>query len=166
MALIKCPECGKEISDRAESCPHCGYPIANLGKTKEAVNEYAVILEDCKASKVKCIKIVREVTGGGLKEAKEAVEKVPYLVMDKISLQAATAIKNAFEDEGAVASVVSSSEKSVKIATARDTKQVRCPKCGSTQITTGQRGFSFWTGFIGANKTVNRCAKCGHSWTP
>ena len=27
MALIKCPECGKEISDKAESCPHCGYPI-------------------------------------------------------------------------------------------------------------------------------------------
>lgn len=27
MALIKCPECGKEISDKAESCPNCGYPI-------------------------------------------------------------------------------------------------------------------------------------------
>lgn len=28
MALIKCPECGKEISDRAASCPNCGYPIS------------------------------------------------------------------------------------------------------------------------------------------
>ena len=27
MALIKCPECGREISSMAESCPHCGYPI-------------------------------------------------------------------------------------------------------------------------------------------
>lgn len=27
MALIKCPECGKEISDKAGQCPHCGYPI-------------------------------------------------------------------------------------------------------------------------------------------
>ena len=27
MALIKCPECHREISDQAESCPHCGYPI-------------------------------------------------------------------------------------------------------------------------------------------
>ncbi len=26
MALIKCPECGKEISDRSEGCPNCGYP--------------------------------------------------------------------------------------------------------------------------------------------
>lgn len=27
MALIKCPECGKEISNKASSCPGCGYPI-------------------------------------------------------------------------------------------------------------------------------------------
>lgn len=27
MALIKCPECGKEISDQATSCPNCGIPI-------------------------------------------------------------------------------------------------------------------------------------------
>lgn len=27
MALIKCTECGKEISDKAEKCIHCGYPI-------------------------------------------------------------------------------------------------------------------------------------------
>ena len=29
MALIKCPECGKEISDTAKSCPNCGYMIHN-----------------------------------------------------------------------------------------------------------------------------------------
>lgn len=27
MALMSCPECGKEISDAARSCPHCGYSI-------------------------------------------------------------------------------------------------------------------------------------------
>lgn len=30
MALIKCPECGKEISDKAGRCPHCGYPINSV----------------------------------------------------------------------------------------------------------------------------------------
>lgn len=29
MALIKCPECGKEISDRAKACIHCGYPLSS-----------------------------------------------------------------------------------------------------------------------------------------
>lgn len=29
MALIKCSECGREISDSAESCPHCGKPLSS-----------------------------------------------------------------------------------------------------------------------------------------
>ena len=33
MALIKCPECGKEISDKAQSCPNCGCPIEDALKT-------------------------------------------------------------------------------------------------------------------------------------
>lgn len=32
MALIKCPECGKEISDKTKKCPECGYPIKKLNK--------------------------------------------------------------------------------------------------------------------------------------
>lgn len=30
MSLIKCPECGKEISDKAKHCVHCGYPLEEL----------------------------------------------------------------------------------------------------------------------------------------
>ena len=30
MALIKCPECGKEISDKATSCPNCGCPVSAI----------------------------------------------------------------------------------------------------------------------------------------
>ena len=41
-----------------------------------------------------------------------------------------------------------------------------CPKCGSTTITTGARGVNVVWGLIGASKTVNRCAKCGHTWKP
>ena len=35
MALIQCPECGKEISDKAGKCPHCGYPIEKESSTTE-----------------------------------------------------------------------------------------------------------------------------------
>lgn len=48
----------------------------------------------------------------------------------------------------------------------KEKNQPKCPKCGSTNITTGQRGYSFWTGFLGSNKTVNRCSNCGHTWKP
>ena len=39
MALITCPECGREISDRAEACPNCGFPIT---KSEEMDNELQV----------------------------------------------------------------------------------------------------------------------------
>lgn len=33
MALIKCPECGRQVSDMASSCPQCGCPIGNMPTT-------------------------------------------------------------------------------------------------------------------------------------
>ena len=39
MALIKCPECEKEVSNSAKMCPNCGYPIAeNCGKGEARIN--------------------------------------------------------------------------------------------------------------------------------
>lgn len=38
MALIKCPECGKEVSDKASSCPNCGCPLEK-NKTVDAIND-------------------------------------------------------------------------------------------------------------------------------
>ena len=35
MALINCPECSKEVSDSAPSCPNCGYPLASKTSTSE-----------------------------------------------------------------------------------------------------------------------------------
>lgn len=37
MALILCPECKREISDAAQSCPHCGHPISSNSKTPQQV---------------------------------------------------------------------------------------------------------------------------------
>ena len=52
----------------------------------------------------------------------------------------------------------------------RDQEQERlilkCPKCGSKSITTGQKGFGLIMGLVGSNKTVNRCGSCGHIWQP
>lgn len=42
----------------------------------------------------------------------------------------------------------------------------KCPKCGSTAITTGARGANWAWGFIGASQTVNRCGNCGYTWKP
>lgn len=41
MAMIKCPECGKEISDKAAVCPNCGAPVAALTGTLTITREYS-----------------------------------------------------------------------------------------------------------------------------
>lgn len=43
---------------------------------------------------------------------------------------------------------------------------IKCPKCGSTAVSTGERGYSLLTGFIGSGQTMNRCGKCGYKWKP
>ena len=47
-----------------------------------------------------------------------------------------------------------------------ESNKPKCPRCGSTSITAGQRGYSLIWGFIGSGNTVNRCSKCGHKWKP
>ena len=43
MAMIKCPECGKQVSDKANSCPNCGYGV----KPKKKVNMKIVVIVIC-----------------------------------------------------------------------------------------------------------------------
>lgn len=40
MALIECPECGKRISDKAEVCPNCGYPMRKRQPESDTEKEY------------------------------------------------------------------------------------------------------------------------------
>lgn len=44
--------------------------------------------------------------------------------------------------------------------------KVTCPKCGSTDISSGTRGFSIVTGFVGSGSPRNVCLKCGYKWKP
>ncbi|MCD8175607.1 MAG: 50S ribosomal protein L7/L12 [Phascolarctobacterium sp.] len=63
--------------------------------------EFDVVLTAAGASKINVIKIVREVTGLGLKEAKELVDTVPKAVKEKISKADADALKAKLEEAGA-----------------------------------------------------------------
>ena len=42
MTLIKCSECGKEVSSKAESCPNCGNPISIKPVELRFINQYAI----------------------------------------------------------------------------------------------------------------------------
>ena len=47
MSLVKCPECGKEISDSAKMCPSCGYPIKICPECKKIVYKNADKCDNC-----------------------------------------------------------------------------------------------------------------------
>lgn len=67
----------------------------------EEQSEFTVVLTDVGAEKVKVIKVVREVTGLGLKEAKDLVDGAPGTVKEGVSKADAEAMKAKFEEAGA-----------------------------------------------------------------
>ena len=67
----------------------------------EEQTEFDVILAAAGASKINVIKVVREVTGLGLKEAKELVDGAPKAVKEKVSKADADALKAKLEEAGA-----------------------------------------------------------------
>ena len=74
---------------------------AEGGAAAEEKDEFDVELVSAGASKVKVIKVVREVTGLGLKEAKELVDGAPKVVKEGASKAEAEEIKSKLEAEGA-----------------------------------------------------------------
>ncbi|WP_234697141.1 50S ribosomal protein L7/L12 [Nitrosophilus alvini] len=67
----------------------------------EEKTEFDVVLTDPGAKKINAIKVVRAVTGLGLKEAKEAVESAPTTIKEGVSKEEAEEIKKQFEEAGA-----------------------------------------------------------------
>jgi len=77
--------------------------VAGGGAAEAAAeqSEFDVILTDAGASKINVIKAVRELTGLGLKEAKDLVDNAPKPIKEKTSKEEADAIKAKLEEAGA-----------------------------------------------------------------
>jgi large subunit ribosomal protein L7/L12 len=71
----------------------------------EEQTEFSVVLKEAGAEKIKVIKVVREVTSLGLKEAKDATEKVPSVIKEGISKEDANAIAAKFKEVGATVEI-------------------------------------------------------------
>ena len=75
------------------------------GGDAEEQSEFDVVLEGAGDKKIQVIKAVREITGLGLKEAKEMVDNCPKPVKEKASKEEAEEIKTKLEEAGAVVNV-------------------------------------------------------------
>ena len=74
---------------------------AAAAEAAEEKTEFTVILKEAGASKINVIKTVREITGLGLKEAKDLVDGAPKPVKENVGKDEAAAIKKKLEDAGA-----------------------------------------------------------------
>ena len=72
------------------------------GAAEEEKSEFDVVLESAGSSKIPVIKIVREITGLGLKEAKELVDNAPKAIKEGVDKEEAEEIKAKLEEAGAV----------------------------------------------------------------
>ncbi|MBI2982858.1 MAG: 50S ribosomal protein L7/L12 [Chloroflexi bacterium] len=102
-------EFGKFLQDRwgvsAAPVAVAAAPAAGGGaaapSAEEEKTEFTVVLKEAGASKINVIKAVREITGLGLKEAKDLVDGAPKPVKESIAKDEANTIKKKLEDAGA-----------------------------------------------------------------
>jgi large subunit ribosomal protein L7/L12 len=74
---------------------------AESGEIQEEKNEFDVILKHPGGAKLKIVKLVKELTGLGLKESKELVDKAPCAIKEKVTKEEAEALKDQLVAEGA-----------------------------------------------------------------
>lgn len=184
MALITCPECGREISDKAVSCPGCGFPVQDNPVDERSDLDRLVdeIYARNPNSKTKAIKELQKATGFGLKEAKdimdekfrgrdatEAIEKSTISHQKELRRQE-QAKQNKENMKNAISTLASVTSGS---------KISHCPKCRSTQITYGGSRISLGRAVVGGavagpagatlggltgKKGYAVCLNCGKRW--
>lgn len=76
-------------------------PAAGAAEAAEEKTEFDVVLESFGDNKIAVIKAVREITGQGLKEAKETVEGAPSTIQEGVAKDKAEEIKKTLEEAGA-----------------------------------------------------------------
>jgi large subunit ribosomal protein L7/L12 len=104
--LVKALETEFGVSAAAMAMPMGGAPAAAAAAAPaEEQTEFTVILKSGGDKKINVIKVVREVTSLGLKEAKDLVETAPQTVKEGISKAEADAMKKKFEEAGGVVEV-------------------------------------------------------------
>jgi large subunit ribosomal protein L7/L12 len=103
--LVKALETELGVS-AAAAMPMMGMPMgggaaAGAAAPAEEQTEFTATLTDVGTNKINVIKVVREVTSLGLKEAKDLVESAPKAIKEGVTKEEAASIKKKFEDAGA-----------------------------------------------------------------
>jgi large subunit ribosomal protein L7/L12 len=107
LTLLEMSELVKALEDKfgvTAAAPMAMMPMGAAAGAPEAAveekTEFDVVLSNIGAEKIKVIKVVRAITGLGLKEAKDLVESVPKPIKEAVSKDEAASIKKQIEEVG------------------------------------------------------------------
>ena len=109
-SILEIAQFGKFLQERwgvsaapvaVAAAPGAGGAAGGAAAEAEEKTEFTVVLKEAGASKINVIKTVRELTGLGLKEAKDLVDGAPKPVKENIGKDEADAIKKKLEEAGA-----------------------------------------------------------------
>ncbi len=106
MNVLELSEMVKELEEKFGVSAAAPVAVAAAGPVAEAAvveekDEFDVILKECGDKKINVIKVVRAITGLGLKEAKDLVDGAPNTVKEGASKEEANGIKAQLEEAGA-----------------------------------------------------------------
>lgn len=133
-----------KIDDTLMICPHCG---SNLSDTEMSVSDFCNILLYTDNNP----KVVHALM--------ELYKNDPIEYQIKINQ-----LKMQYEQQKEVKKQQKIQQQS-QLSTPSEPK-LTCPKCGSSNITEGTKGFSLTTGFIGSGNFRYVCKNCGNKWKP
>ena len=150
MALIKCPECEKEISDKAAACIHCGCPT-NIATNIPAITGYYIVSTTGSEIMLKCPKC----------------SSLHYIPKKDVSITSEAGRDRCLLNSDCVCACgysahVAADRVRVHTTSAPNLKAenvVKCPKCKSTQIQVVPRKWSMMTGLL-TNKVDRVCLNC------
>lgn len=105
LSVLELSELVKEFEEKfgvsAQATVVAAGGAADAGPAAEEQTEFNVVLTDAGAKKINAIKVVRAITGLGLKEAKAAVEETPTVLKEGVSKEEAEELKKQIEEAGA-----------------------------------------------------------------
>ena len=188
MALIKCPECKREVSDKAEVCIHCGYPIVKQRDYNATIQEksgpssYKIRMIDVHDNKEsRAVLLMRMIAGIKQPEASILIRKnYSPIIMAGLSMENAEVIKRIFENEEinvAIEPDKNSTQRTTLNVNAKgkigveainyfipkqdENDFIFCPRCRFKLVETVSVATLFSWG-----EPMNVCQKCGYEWKP
>jgi len=194
MALINCPECSKQVSDKAEQCIHCGYPIQKYLDNRNNKNSdcfpndnveglyYDVFILDVGKSYVEVLVHYTMITGIKPRAAKKTIKtRKNILVVESVSKELAELVKKVMEACGALVEMrLNTTSIKENVVDIKDIKRhlektlnnplppYRDPSLPPVCPNCGSTAITAGplTYRWSSGRTINRCSNCGYSWEP